>query len=107
MSSRFKDTLIDWACLAAGLLLGWAITVAVGCCSRAVVADGTEFNLGVYLPMDGQLYGLQILRYRNGMAVVAPSNATVQLCREFAATNAYLGAVRTVEASTTEAEIGR
>lgn len=85
-------------CIIAAVALALA-----GCGGRTVYVEGTEFNLGAYLPMDGQLYGIQILRYRNGVAHVS-TNSNMHVERTFAATNSYLGVVHTSESSWTEAE---
>ena len=81
-----------------------AVALALaGCGGRTVYVEGTEFSLGAYLPMDGQLYGIQILRYRNGVASVS-TNSNMHVERTFAATNSYLGVVHTAESSQTKAE---
>lgn len=84
------------------ILASLALALA-GCGGRTVVVDGTEFALGCYLPLDGQLYGLQILRYRNGTAIVSPSNTAVRLERDYSGTNSYLGVVHTADSSQTTA----
>lgn len=88
-----------------GAVLAIALMMLVGGCRHgAAFVDGTRFRFGVYVPVDGQLYGLQILEYINGTACVT-TNSNMSVTRSHAATNSYLGAVHTVERTETSARV--
>lgn len=93
--------------MAAGILGGIAVCAMMavpGCRSGSTFVEGTRFRVGVYVPWDGSLYGLQFCEYLNGTAVLTPSNGALSVYREYAATNSYLGAVHTEDSVRTRAE---
>lgn len=96
--------------LTAGILGGiciCALMATPGCRSGSTFVEGTRFRMGVYVPWDGSLYGLQFCEYLNGTAVLTPSNGHLRVTREYAATNSYLGVVHTQDATKTTAETMR
>lgn len=76
-----------------------------GCTSRPRYVEGTMTQIGLYIPVESSLYGLQFLNYLNGCSLTAASNQTLTVEREFSATNSYLGLITTVENSKTKAAV--
>ena len=48
-----------------------------GCTSSTRYCEGTGTQIGIYIPVSGQIYGLQCLNYLNGCVVNANSNHTM------------------------------
>lgn len=77
-----------------------------GCAHDSTMfVEGTRFRMGVYVPWDGQLYGLQFVEYLNGSCVRAPSNRVVSVQRSFCSSNDYVGVTHTRDASTTGVKV--
>lgn len=76
-----------------------------GCSTRPKYVEGTMTQIGLYIPVESSIYGLQCLNYLNGCSITAASNQTLTVEREFCATNSYFGIVTTVEHSKTRAEV--
>lgn len=53
-----------------------------GCISRQSYLEGTSISLGAYLPVDGSLYGLNVISYIDGCKIQVPTNACVNIQRE-------------------------
>lgn len=76
-----------------------------GCTSNPRYVEGTMTQIGLYIPVSGQIYGLQCLNYLNGCSINAQSNQTMEVEREFSATNSYFGCIETVEWSKTKVKV--
>lgn len=88
------------------LLLSAAIAILCGCAHDSTMfVEGTRFRMGVYVPWDGQLYGLQVVEYLNGSCVRAPSNRVVSVSRTFCSSNDYVGVTHTRDASKTDVSV--
>lgn len=64
-----------------------------GCMSSTRYCEGTGTQIGLYIPVSGQIYGLQCLNYMNGCVVNADSNHTMSVERQFSSTNSYFGCI--------------
>lgn len=88
------------------LFLAAAFAILCGCAHDSTMfVEGTRFRMGVYIPWDGQLYGLQLMEYLNGSCVRASTNRVASIEREFSSTNDYLGVTHTRDRSRTKADI--
>lgn len=76
-----------------------------GCTSRPRYVEGTMTQIGLYVPVESSIYGLQCLNYLNGCSLTAASNQTLTVEREFCSTNSYFGIITTVEHSKTKAAV--
>ena len=77
----------------------------VGCSSRPRYVEGTMTQIGLYIPVESSIYGLQCLNYLNGCSVTASSNQTLTVQRESTSTNSYFGVIQTVEHSKTKVDV--
>ena len=66
--------------------------------------EGSSLKLGIYVPANGQLYGIQALSWLSGCKVDMPTNQQFKLCREYAASNDYFGVVHIRERTKTQIE---
>ena len=88
------------------LFFATALAILGGCAhDSSTFIDGTRFRMGVYVPWDGQLYGLQVVEYLNGSCVRAPSNRVVSVSRTFCSSNDYVGVTHTRDASKTDVSV--
>lgn len=88
------------------LFFAMALAVLCGCAHDSTMfVEGTRFRMGVYVPWDGQLYGLQIMEYLNGSCVRAPSNRVMSVTRSFCSSNDYFGVTHTRDASNTDVDV--
>lgn len=90
------------------IILGSFIACLVafcGCTSRPRYVEGTMTQIGLYVPVESSIYGLQCLNYLNGASITAASNQTLTVEREFCSTNSYFGIITTVEHSKTKAAV--
>ena len=76
-----------------------------GCASNQRYCEGTGTQIGIYVPISGQIYGVQCLNYLNGCVVNANSNKTMTVEREFSSTNSYFGCIQTIEWSKTKVDV--
>jgi len=77
-----------------------------GCAMKQRYIEGTHLALGAYIPLDGGLYGVELVQYVNGAVLATATNTPCTYTRTFAATNAYLwGAVETRESTVSRLEI--
>lgn len=81
------------------------VVLSAGCRSGEAFVEGTRLRVGVYVPWDGQLYGLQMIEYLNGTALVAPTNSSLEVQRQYSGTNDYLGVVHTRDCTSTSATV--
>lgn len=90
------------------ILIGAALVLIAGCWGGTRIVDGTSLSLGAYLPLEGQIYGMEIASYVNGCVVRVPTNTFVQVERVHSSTNSWLwGALETVESSSVEARTSK
>ena len=85
------------------LFLSILLTVA-GCASTSRYIEGQSLSIGLYAPFDGQIYGLDLLEWINGIYVKAGSNTTFAVKRTVISTNDYFGIVHIRERIETELE---
>ena len=78
-----------------------------GCAAhRNTYTEGTITQIGVYAPVDGTIYGCQVVNYMNGCKITSISNLPFKVDRVYSATNSYLwGMVTTTERTHTKVEI--
>ena len=78
-----------------------------GCVSPQKYTEGGFLSIGAYVPFDSSLYGVELVQYLNGCTVRAGTNQTLQVEREYCATNSYLwGMVEIRETTRTKAQTG-
>lgn len=89
------------------LVLATLATLSLAGCSLAPkYVEGTNFSLGAYVPVDGQLMGVEVCNYLSGCKVAATTNQPFFVQREFAATNSYFwGMVKTIESTRTSVDV--
>lgn len=89
--------------LAAGLM---AAVVLCGCSSGPKMVEGTTVNLGAYLPWEGNIYGVELVSFVNGVKVNSSSNQPFKIEREYSATNSWVwGLMDSQEHSRTKVEV--
>lgn len=82
------------------------LLLALGCTSNPSYKEGTLFDLGVYLPYDGGLAGLDIIQYLNGCKLICNTNFPFEIERKYSAINDYLfGMVKTAESTDTKVKV--
>lgn len=84
------------------------LMMMVGCITKdgGTYVEGTETAVGLFVPYNGTIYGIQALHYLNGTIINAKSNCPpMKITRTHNSTNSYFGVVRTVENTKTEIEI--
>ena len=90
-----------------GILVVLIYVLCQGCSTQQKVVEGTSIQLGAYLPFDGNLYGIELMSYVNGLKIQASSNQSFQVSRTYNATNDWLwGMMKTVESSDTSIQVG-
>ena len=78
-----------------------------GCSTSPRYTEGTNLSLGAYLPVDGQLMGVEVINYLNGCSVRTGSNQSFQVSRTHCSTNSWgWGLLTTVEGSDTSIQVG-
>ena len=88
-----------------GLFLAVLLLLA-GCCSAPRYVEGTTIQLGAYVPLDGNLYGVELASYVSGCVVTLYTNAQAEITREYCATNSWFwGALHSVESSETRVTV--
>ena len=91
----------------AAALVAFVIAFALllcGCKSTDAFVEGTRFRAGLYVPWDGQLYGLQLVEYLNGTATFSQTNSAISIDRQFSSTNSYFGIIHTIDSTKTRVE---
>lgn len=70
-----------------------ALLLACGCTSvpKEEVLDGTIVEVGLYVPVSGQLYGLQIFRYVSGTKVFSTKTNSLDITHHHSFTNSFFG----------------
>ena len=90
-----------------GILVVLIYVLCQGCSTQQKAVEGTSIQLGAYLPFDGNLYGIELMSYVNGLKIQASSNQSFQVSRTYNATNDWLwGMMKTVESSDTSIQVG-
>lgn len=90
-----------------GIMLVLIYVLCQGCSTNQKAVEGTSIQLGAYLPFDGNLYGVELMSYVNGLKIQASSNQSFQVERTYNATNDWLwGMLKTVESSDTTVQVG-
>ena len=83
------------------------VILCQGCSSSQKIVEGTSIQFGGYLPFDGNLYGVEIVSYVNGLKLHTSTNQSFQVSRTYNATNDWLwGMMKTVESSDTSIQVG-
>lgn len=82
------------------------LVLMLGCTTGNKYVEGTMTQLGVYAPIDGSIYGCEVVNYLNGCKVTSISNLPFKVDRVYSATNSYLwGMVTTTESTHTKVEM--
>lgn len=82
------------------------LVLMLGCTTGNKYVEGTMTQLGVYAPIDGSIYGCEVVNYMNGCKVTSISNLPFKVDRVYSATNSYLwGMVTTTESTHTKVEM--
>ena len=90
-----------------GILIVLIYVLCQGCSTQQKVVEGTSIQLGAYIPFDGNLYGIELMSYVNGLKIQASSNQSFQVSRTYNSTNDWLwGMMKTVESSDTSIQVG-
>ena len=90
-----------------GILVVLIYVLCQGCSTNPRYTEGTNLSLGAYLPVDGQLMGIEIVNYLNGCSIRTSTNQSFQVSRTYAATNDWLwGMMKTSEGSDTKIQVG-
>lgn len=90
-----------------GILLVLIYVLCQGCSTNSKAVEGTSIQLGAYIPFEGNLYGVELVSYVNGLKIQASSNQSFQVERTYTATNDWLwGMMKTVESSDTTVQVG-
>ena len=90
-----------------GIMLVLIYVLCQGCSTQQKVVEGTSIQLGAYLPFEGNLYGIELMSYVNGLKIQASSNQSFQVARTYTATNEWAwGLLKSVEGSDTKIQVG-
>ena len=90
-----------------GILSVFLYVLFQGCSSSQKIVEGTSIQFGGYLPFEGNLYGVEIVSYVNGLKLQTSTNQSFQVSRTYNATNDWLwGMMKTVESSDTTVQVG-
>ena len=84
-----------------------ATMLLVGCASQSPkVVEGTSIQLGAYIPWEGNLYGVELISYVNGIVVKTPTNMCYEVQRTSSTTNDWLwGMMKSVESTDTTVKL--
>ena len=99
---KLIETLLDATVI---FIAAFLLLCQCGCTSNTRYCEGTLTQIGIYVPVSGQIYGIQCLNYLNGCVVNAHSNQTMTIQREFSATNSYFGCIETIEWAKTKVDV--
>ena len=90
-----------------GILSVFLYVLFQGCSTNPRYVEGTNLSLGAYLPVDGQLMGIEIINYLNGCSIRTSTNQSFQVSRTHCSTNSWgWGLLTTVEGSDTSIQVG-
>ena len=89
-----------------GILVVLIYVLCQGCSTNPKAVEGSSIQLGAYLPFDGNLYGIELMSYVNGLKIQASSNQSFQVERTYTSTNEWAwGLLKSVEGSDTKVEV--
>ena len=91
-----------------GILLVFIyVLLCQGCSTSPRYIEGNHLSLGAYLPIDGQIMGVELVNYLNGCSVRTISNQAFNVSRTYCSTNSWgWGLLTTVEGSDTKIQVG-
>lgn len=90
-----------------GIIGIFIYVICSGCSSNPRYVEGTNLSLGAYLPINGQLMGIEVVNYLNGCSVRTSSNQSFNVSRTYASTNEWAwGLLKSVEGSETKVQVG-
>lgn len=82
------------------------LLLACGCASQPKYVEGTLTQVGAYIPVEGTIYGAEVVNYLNGCKVTSVSNMPFKVDRVYSSANSYLwGMVTTTESTHTKVEM--
>lgn len=85
------------------IMLSVVLLGCLGCLStHPSFVEGTVTEVGIYAPVEGQIIGMEVLNYVNGVKISLPTNMPYEISRKHSATNNYFGVVKTSEYSETK-----
>lgn len=76
-----------------------------GCTTQQRYVEGTMTQIGLYVPVQSGIYGLQVLNYLGGVSVQTYTNQPMTVSREYCSSNTYFGVIHTSEQSSTTVEV--
>ena len=83
-----------------------AVLAVAGCSTKTVYTEGSNLTVGIYSPVEGQVYGLDVLNYLSGVKVSTPSNMALVVDRTYSQTNSYFwGAIEIRESGKTRIDV--
>ncbi len=87
--------------------LALAAMLLVGCSStQPKTVEGTSVQLGAYIPWEGNIYGVELLSYVNGIVVKTPTNMCYEIQRKHSVTNDWAwGLMKSIESSDTTVKL--
>ena len=75
-------------------------------CRASSYHEGTQLQLGAYIPLDGTLMGVEVVNYLSGCSIRAGTNQAFRVDRAYCSTNSYFwGMVETREKTDTKVEV--
>lgn len=88
------------------MTIALAACLLAGCATQPKYVEGTLTQVGAYIPVEGTIYGAEVVNYLNGCKVTSVSNMPFKVDRTYASTNSYLwGMVKTSECTHTKVEM--
>lgn len=85
------------------LTLLCSIFLFMGCMTRMTYTEGLSVSAGVYIPSEGQTYGLQLCNYVSGVRLATSTNANLKINRSANVNNSFLfGLISNSETNKTE-----
>ena len=83
---------------------GCCFSLVVGCSSPTTnsYVEGTSLTIGLWLPVNGQIYGLQAVNYLSGKKISVNTNTTFKVDSEREIKNKSFGCVDVMDNSKTK-----
>ena len=82
------------------------LVLLLGCYTTPKYVEGTLTQVGAYIPVEGNIYGMEVVNYLNGCKVTSVSNLPFKVDRVYSSMNSYLwGMVTTTENTHTKVEM--
>ena len=85
--------------------VGCCFSLVVGCLSPTTTntyVEGTSLTVGLWLPVNGQIYGLQAVNYLSGKKISVNTNTTFKIDSEREIKNKSFGVVDVMDNSKTK-----